>query len=266
MSVDFAFIDSGTGGLPYMCYLNEKCSTASCIYVADAQNFPYGEKSTEEICTCVTQLCEKIISRFSPKVIVLACNTMSVTALSVLRSKFDVPFIGTVPAIKLASSITKNKRIGLLATRRSVSESYTLKLIKDFASDCQVFSRGDGELISFIEHNLTTANENEKLIAVKTAVDFFKENDVDTIILGCTHFIHFAPEIQKVAGEKISVIDSREGVVKQALKQLGHADGSVPEGIKNKTFFITGTPKDSSDEDYQNIAKKFNIPWGGYLG
>ena len=110
MSVDFAFIDSGTGGLPYMCYLNEKCPSASCIYVADAQNFPYGEKSTDEICTCVTQLCEKIISRFSPKVIVLACNTMSVTALSVLRSKFDVSFIGTVPAIKLASSITKNKK------------------------------------------------------------------------------------------------------------------------------------------------------------
>ena len=179
MSVDFAFIDSGTGGLPYMCYLNEKCPSASCIYVADAQNFPYGEKTTDEICSCVTKLCEKIISRFSPKVIVLACNTMSVTALSVLRSKFDVSFIGTVPAIKLASSITKNKRIGLLATRRSVSENYTLKLINDFASDCQVFSRGDGELISFIEHNLTTANENEKLKAVKPAVDFFKENDVD---------------------------------------------------------------------------------------
>ena len=170
---------------------------------------------------------------------------MSVTALSVLRSKFDVSFIGTVPAIKLASSITKNKRIGLLATRRSVSEAYTLKLINDFASDCKVFSRGDGELISFIEHNLTTATETEKLKAVKPAVDFFKENDVDTIILGCTHFIHFAPEIQKVAGEKISVIDSREGVVKQALKQLGHADGSLPDGIENKTFFITGTPKDS---------------------
>ena len=65
MSVDFAFIDSGTGGLPYMCFLNEKCPSASCIYVADAQNFPYGEKSTDEICSCVTQLCEKIISRFS---------------------------------------------------------------------------------------------------------------------------------------------------------------------------------------------------------
>ena len=248
-----------------MLRLMERTKDVRCVYLGDTANFPYGEKSTDEICSCVTELCEKIISRFSPKVIVLACNTMSVTALSVLRSKFDVPFIGTVPAIKLASSITKNKRIGLLATRRSVSESYTLKLIKDFASDCQVFSRGDGELISFIEHNLTTATEEEKLIAVKPAVDFFKENDADTIILGCTHFIHFAPEIQKVAGEKISVIDSREGVVKQALKQLGHADGSVPEGIKNKTFFITGTPKDSCDKDYQDIAKKFDIPWGGFL-
>lgn len=265
MSVDFAFIDSGTGGLPYMCYLNEKCPSASCIYVADAQNFPYGEKSSSEIIDCVVNLCTKIIDKFLPKVIVIACNTMSVTALSVLREKFSIHFIGTVPAIKLASSISKNKKIGLLATRRSVSQNYTLKLIKDFASDCQVFSRGDGELISFIEHNLTTATEDEKLNAVKPAVDFFKQNDVDTIILGCTHFIHFAPEIQKVAGEKISVIDSREGVVKQALKKLGSVDGTLPENVQNKTFFITGTPKDSSDKDYQDIAKKFDIPWGGYL-
>ncbi len=265
MSVDFAFIDSGTGGLPYMCYLNEKCPSASCIYVADAQNFPYGEKSSSEIIDCVVNLCTKIIDKFLPKVIVIACNTMSVTALSVLREKLSIHFIGTVPAIKLASSISKNKKIGLLATRRSVSQNYTLKLIKDFDSDCQVFSRGDGELISFIEHNLTTATEDEKLNAVKPAVDFFKQNDVDTIILGCTHFIHFAPEIQKVAGEKISVIDSREGVVKQALKKLGSVDGTLPENVQNKTFFITGTPKDSSDKDYQDIAKKFDIPWGGYL-
>lgn len=265
MSVDFAFLDSGTGGLPYMCYLNEKCPEASCIYVADAQNFPYGEKSSLEISECVINVCKKIIEKFNPKVIVLACNTMSVTALSDVRQKFSVPFIGTVPAIKLAAKLSKNKRIGLLATQRSVSQDYTLQLIKDFASDCKVFSRGDGKLISFIEHNLTTAMESEKLIAVKPAVDFFKENDVDTIILGCTHFIHFAPEIQKVAGEKISVIDSREGVVKQALKQLGKVDGSLPKEVKNKTFFITGTPKDSCDKDYQDIAKKFDIPWGGYI-
>lgn len=265
MSVDFAFIDSGTGGLPYMCYLNEKCPSASCVYVADAQNFPYGEKSSSEIIDCVVNLCTKIIDKFSPKVIVIACNTMSVTALSVLREKFPVHFIGTVPAIKLASSISKNKKIGLLATRRSVSQDYTLKLIKDFASDCQVFSRGDGQLISFIERNLTTATEDEKLNAVKPAVNFFKANDVDTIILGCTHFIHFAPEIQKVAGEKISVIDSREGVVKQALKKLGSVDGSLPDNIHNKTFFITGTPQNACDKDYQDIAKKFDIPWGGYL-
>lgn len=265
MSVDFAFIDSGTGGLPYMCYLNQRCPEASCIYVADAQNFPYGEKSSQQIIDCVVNLCGNIIKKFSPKVIVIACNTMSVTALSVLRNTFDVSFIGTVPAIKLAAKQTKNKKIGLLATRRAVSQEYTLKLIKDFASDCEVFSRGDGELISFIEHNLTSASENEKIKAVKSAVDFFREKDVDTIILGCTHFIHFSPEIKKVAGEKISVIDSRDGVVKQALKQLGKVDGSLPEGVKNRTFFITGTPKDSSDEDYQDIAKKFDIPWGGYI-
>ena len=81
MSVDFAFIDSGTGGLPYMKYLKEKCPEASCIYVADAANFPYGEKTSEQVIECAHQFCQKVIKRFDPKVIVIACNTMSVTAL-----------------------------------------------------------------------------------------------------------------------------------------------------------------------------------------
>lgn len=265
MSVDFAFVDSGTGGLPYMCYLNNKSPLSTCIYVADAQNFPYGEKTSEQVKRCAISVCKKIIERFDPKVIVIACNTMSVTALAALREEFSIPFIGTVPAIKLASSVTQNKRIGLLATNRAVNENYTKQLIKDYASDCEVFLRGDGTLISFIEHNLTTATKEQKLDAVKPAVEFFAQNNVDTIILGCTHFIHFADEISQVAGSNVKVIDSREGVVKQALKQLGNVDGSLPNNIQNKTFFITGTPDSSSEQDYQNIAKKFSIPWGGSL-
>ena len=265
MSVDFAFIDSGTGGLPYMQYLCKMCPDASCVYVADAKNFPYGEKTSNQVIECAVELCKKVIDAFEPNVIVIACNTISVTALATLRKTFPTYFIGTVPAIKLASKVTHNNRIGLLATQRSISQEYTAKLIKDFASNCIVYSRADGKLISFIEHNLTNDSETEKLEACKPAVEYFCENDCDTIILGCTHFIHVADEIQKLAGSSVKVIDSRDGVVRQALKMRGSIEGKLPAGVANKTFFVTGFPSHMTNQDYQNIAKKFDIPWGGVI-
>ena len=78
---DFVFIDSGVGGIPYMMKLLEKKPDASCLYVADTANFPYGEKSHEEVVKCVTELVKKICLQFSPKVIVVDCNTLSVNAL-----------------------------------------------------------------------------------------------------------------------------------------------------------------------------------------
>ena len=107
---DFVFIDSGVGGIPYMTALLQKAPDASCVYVADNANFPYGEKTHEEVVNCVVSVVQKICDKFNPRVIVLACNTISVNALEVLRQKFpQIKFVGTVPAIKLAASITKNK-------------------------------------------------------------------------------------------------------------------------------------------------------------
>ena len=115
---DFVFIDSGVGGIPYMTSLLKKEPGASCVYVADNKNFPYGEKSHDEVVACVTDVVEKICERFEPAVIVLACNTISVNALEVLRKKFpQVQFVGTVPAIKLAAAVSQKKRIGLIASK-----------------------------------------------------------------------------------------------------------------------------------------------------
>lgn len=268
MAVDFVFIDSGTGGLPYMKYLTENYPQTSCIYVADAKNFPYGEKTAPQITECAVEFCQKVIEKFNPKVIVVACNTMSVTALKELRSHFKIPFIGTVPAIKLAASVTKNKRIGLLATQRSVSSAYTARLISEFASDCAVFSRADGKLINFIEENLTNHDKQARLDACKSAVEFFAENNCDTIILGCTHFIHVEDEIQFLAGKNVQVIDSRDGVVRQALKmrnKISQISGELPCGIQNKTFFVTGFPSHMKEDDYKSIACAMEIPWGGVI-
>ena len=151
---DFVFIDSGVGGIPYMTALLQKESQASCVYVADNANFPYGEKSHDEVVNCVVGVVQKICDKFEPGVIVLACNTISVNALETLRQKFThVKFVGTVPAIKLAASVSKKKRIGLIASSSCCENPYNIELKNKFAADCELIMRADAELISFIEEN-----------------------------------------------------------------------------------------------------------------
>ena len=173
MSVDFVFLDSGTGGIPYMNFLRQKCPEASCVYVADTKNFPYGEKSAEEIVDAVISICGKIIKKFEPKVIVIACNTMSVNALEQVRAAFpSVSFVGTVPAIKLAASISKKRRIGLLATNSTVNHPYNQNLKQQFAADCTLVCRGDADLISFVEHESLLQPKRNVLLQLNLRLSF----------------------------------------------------------------------------------------------
>ena len=270
--IDFVFLDSGTGGVPYMQMLKQREPNARCAYLGDTVHFPYGEKTPKEVTECAKAAIELIIKKWNPKVVVIACNTISVTALSQLRTLFPaLPLIGTVPAIKLAAKVTKNKKIGLLATNATVQHPYCQKLIEDFASDCSVFSRGDPDLIAFIEHNLFTATEEEKIKAVTPALDFFKQNDCDTIILGCTHFTHVADVFARAAGSSIRIIDSRDGVSNQALKIESEAsdsdqlaNGSYSDDVPDMSFFVTSATKEEEFE-YKEMCKNFGIPWGGII-
>ena len=264
MSVDFVFIDSGTGGIPYMKDLKKKCSNASCVYLGDTAHFPYGEKTSSEIIECASNVVGKVIRQWSPKAVVIACNTMSVTALDVLRERYPaIKIVGTVPAIRLAAKESKNRHIGLLATNATVNHSYTQKLISDFASDCIVEKRGDKELIAFIEHSLFTATEEEKRKAVKPSIDFFREKGCDTIVLGCTHFTHIADVVQKEAGEAITVIDSRNGVSNRALDVVGTCD--FCKNSDDNTFFVTALQNSNDETEYKNLCAYFNIEWGGVI-
>lgn len=286
MSVDFAFLDSGTGGIPYMNYLKQKCPGADCVYVADTKNFPYGQKSAEEIVNAVLSITQKIISKFNPNTIVIACNTMSVNALDAVRKAFPgVNFVGTVPAIKLAAGISKKRRIGLLATNSTVNHPYNQKLKADFAADCQLICRGDADLISFIEHESFTATKEQIKAAVTPAVDFFRKEDCDVIILGCTHFLNIASEIQEVCGPSIKVVDSKEGVVNHALEvraakmqsEMAESVAALSSFCDTKTrdtifsnsdragaspapsLYITGFTEKKDENEYDVICKRFGL-------
>ncbi len=252
-----------------MLSLHEKLPSALCLYLGDTEHFPYGEKSEKEVTECASLAIKKIIDLWSPKAIVIACNTISVTALDSLRKTFpNLPIIGTVPAIKLAAQVSKNKKIGLLATRATVNHPYCKKLSQEFASDCQVFNRADPDLIDFIEKKYFNASKEERLNAVKDAADFFKEKGCDTVILGCTHFTHIVEEMRQACGKDIKVVDSRDGVANQAIRKI-HEEGRAAENqeassFQNLTFFVTKADKKEISE-YETLCKNINIPWGGII-
>lgn len=266
--IDYAFLDSGTGGIPYMLALKQKQPKARCVYLGDTKNFPYGQKTPQEVTESASSVIKNIVKKWNPGAIVVACNTISVTALDRLRALFpDLPIVGTVPAIKLAAEVTKNKKIGLLATNATVNHPYCARLIRDFASDCQVFSRGDPALIDFVEHKLFTATPQGRLDAVKPAVEFFAAGGCDTIILGCTHFTHIASDIAKAAGEGVKVVDSREGVANQAIRVGSNVESTNSESKDlppDMTFYVTSCNA-REEEEYRTLCRGFNIPWGGVV-
>ncbi len=270
--VDFAFLDSGTGGIPYMLLLKEKSPESRCVYLGDTGHFPYGEKSFEEIVKCASDAINLIVNRWNPRVIVIACNTISVTALESLRKLHpDLPIVGTVPAIKLAARISFNKKIGFLATNASVNHPYSENLIREFASDCQVFKRGDPDLIEFIEHKLFTATQEEKIAAVMPAVEYFNSLGCDTIILGCTHFTHMAREIEEAfaskSWRKVFVVDSRDGVSNHALEVIKECTGVAEDTdfADDMKFYVTSLKGEDEKREYEILCSKFHIPFGGCL-
>lgn len=262
----YAFLDSGSGGLPYLAQLRLHAPGATCVYLADTLNFPYGEKTRNEVIRFASEAAARLLDRFSPEVIVVACNTMSVAALSALRERFSVPFVGTVPAVKLAASASKNRKIGLLATERTVCDPYTDDLISRFAPDCEFTRIGDSVLVSRIERELVSAPPELRLEAVRPSVERFREAGVDTIILACTHFLHVEREIREAAGPDIQVIDSRDGVVHQALRLVppkgSSGDGEIPG---RGACYITGGVSAEIEGRYRNYSDMFGIRWGGVL-
>ena len=248
-----------------MTALLEKEPGASCVYVADNKNFPYGEKSHDEVVACVTDVVEKICKNFEPAVIVLACNTISVNALEVLRQKFSqIQFVGTVPAIKLAASLSQKKRIGLIASKSTCENPYNLELKNQFANDCELIMRPDAALISFIEKKGFSATEKELEDAVRPAIDFFCGQDCDVIILGCTHFLNIKNVFEKVARGRssIKIVDSVDGVVRQMIKVRGELSLRQAQGAQ---LYITSPDSLTEEKKYQAICSRFNISFGGKI-
>lgn len=256
------FIDSGIGGLPYLVHLKPLMPRETFIYIADNKNFPYGSRSKESVTELVLTLVKTLSQMCHPKLIVIACNTASVTALDEVRREFDIPIVGVVPAVKTASEVTKNKRIGVLATERTANGEYLIDLINRFAGGQEVVRVAGGNIVDFVEKEYYISEREDREAVLAPSVSLFKEAGVDSVVLGCTHFLHIAKEIEELLGEEVQVIDSRAGVSRQVMKIIKERE--LEADIKKEdSFYLTEITE--AEENYKFLAARAGLDFKGVL-
>ncbi len=146
--------DSGVGGLTVLEQVRALHRDAYIVYAADNEAFPYGGMPEDRLVSRVLDVAGTLLERFEPDVFVVACNTASTLALNHLREAFDIPFVGTVPAIKVAARTTSSGIVGVLATPATAEREYTRELIASFAADCRVCLVGAEHLARWAEEKL----------------------------------------------------------------------------------------------------------------
>jgi glutamate racemase len=209
--------DSGVGGSSIWREVNALLPNESTIYLSDSKNAPYGEKSKEEIISLSIKNTEFLLSK-NCKIIVVACNTATTNAIKYLREHYNVPFIGIEPAIKPASLKTKTNKIGILATKGTLNselfEKTSSKINKEIIIKEQI---GKG-LVELIENGKLYSKEMSHLL--DTYLQPMLSENIDCLVLGCTHYPYLIPQIRAIIGNKIQIIDSGEAVAKQTKNVL----------------------------------------------
>src|SRR5260370_26656401 len=198
--------DSGVGGLTILSALRQELPGESYIYFGDTAHCPYGVRSEAEIIDLSVRTSRFLIEQ-GVKLIVVACNTASQAALGALRATFPfIPFVGVVPAVKPAARATKKGRIGIAATNQAAKAIYLQQLIDEFAGGIQAFAVGCPELVTLVERGELDGPAVEE--TVKQALQPILLEDVDVIVLGCTHFPALRPAIQRFTYHNIHFIHS----------------------------------------------------------
>ncbi len=236
------FLDSGIGGLPYFQYISLENPDEWYVYTADKENFPYGSKDKKTLIQLLEALILKLVFSYDPKIIVIACNTASVSALDALRKSFPkISFVGTVPAVKPAAMETRSGIIGVLGTQRTVEDPYIEILLNESGKNAVIKKIAAPELVDFVEHQYASASLDDRQKVVTKYVSEFRSAGADGIVLGCTHFLFLLNEFKKAASPDITIYDSIEGVGRQAASLLNEQKlrTSEPNSEKN-ILLVTG--------------------------
>ena len=240
--------DSGIGGLGIAAELRALVPAACLIYLADDAGFPYGERRDEDLAASILRVMAAALRAVSPDMVVVACNTASTVALAALRARFGVPFVGCVPPVKWAASISQSRVIGLLATPATVRRPYLQELIRDYAGDCQVLSHGAPHLAALAEARFGGHGIDERVLAaeLRGLTGQPGAGRIDAVALGCTHYPLLLPELRLLMPGGVTWLDPAARVAQQACRIAVGLPPSAQSPMRDTALFTGRSPAEAA--------------------
>ena len=245
--------DSGIGGLTVVKELTQALPDEDILYLGDTARVPYGTKSES---TVIRFTLENILFllRQEVKLIVVACNTSSSIALGVAKKHFKIPIIGVItPGAKEAVYATKNKCVGVIGTPATIrSKAYEIE-IKRLDPAIKVIGYATPLFVPLVEEGWM--NEEATNAVAKKYLMPLKKANIDTLVLGCTHYPLLKSVIKKIMGKRITLIDSAKQVaceVKEILTQEGMLNAKRNPASVKRVFYVTDAPL-----NFANLARRF---------
>lgn len=249
--------DSGVGGLTVARAIIDQLPNERIVYVGDTKNGPYGPLSIAEVRAHALSIMDELVDS-GVKVLVIACNTASAAVLRDARERYTdaygIPVLEVIqPAVRRAVASTRNGRVGVIATRATVgSRAYEDTFAA--APQLEITSMACPRFVSFVESGVTTGPE-----VLATAQEYLaplQAKNVDTLVLGCTHYPLLTGVISYVMGEGVSLVSSAEETAKDVFRALmGHDLARTAPSTESHEFLATGDP-----EPFEELARRFLGP------
>ena len=236
--------DSGVGGISVLRAVREQIPNESVIYFGDQGHIPYGPRPMDQI-RSFSEAITNFLLEHTVKIIVVACNTASAAALKYLREKFPaMQFVGMEPAVKPAAEHTQTGKVGVLATPTTFQGALYASVVERFANGVELYQDTCPGLVQQIEQGNLDGEEPRRIL--EEALLPMLKKDIDTVVLGCTHYPFVIPLIQRIVGDakRVRVIDPAPSVAKQVRRLLearGLRQESGPRG--DVKFYTSGDPE-----------------------
>lgn len=247
--------DSGMGGISTLIELKKIMPNENFYYFGDSENAPYGPKSADDILNLSLNVADFLYEK-KIKAMVVACNTATSIAIKQLRKKYPhIPVIGVEPAVKLGVD-TGGKNILVMATQTTIREEKFLSLINKFDDKCNIHAIACPELVQIAENDLLGDSE----LCKKQLLQYFNQFDmdsIDTIVLGCTHFIFYKKYIRELLGFKHIIVDGNLGTARKLKSELANRQllsNSSQEGVIE--FINSQVIKDDNEIVKVELSKK----------
>ena len=247
------FFDSGIGGITIWESVNRLLPNENTIYLADSKNSPYGKKPNDELINICKENVEFLINK-KCKLIVVACNTATTNSINFLRKSYDLPFIGIEPAIKPAALNTKTGKIGVLATKGTLGSRLFEKTSNIHGQNVKIIEQHGIGLVELIEKGIYSGSKIDSLL--KEYLNPMLENNIDKLVLGCTHYPLIKESIKKIINESINIIECSEAVALQTERVLIKSNLINSGTEKSKKLFYTNGDKNVLNSLLNN---KFDI-------